>query len=140
MHIAQILADIRQSALSEQEKGRKFERLMQAWLRADSLYAEELSKVWLWEEFPAKGQFGGHDLGIDLVARTKLGEYWAIQCKFYGENTSIDKTSVDSFISNSSRTFIDPASGNETSFSARYWISTNDYFNSNAEEIVKNRQ
>lgn len=139
MHIADVLEDIRSSALSEPEKGHRFETLIRAWLLADPVYGVELSDVWLWENFPAKAQFGGHDLGIDLVARTRLGEYWAIQCKFYGENTSIDKAAVDSFISNSSRTFIDPYSHEKTGFSARYWISTNDYFNANALQSILNQ-
>ena len=139
MHIAEVLEDIRSSALSEQEKGHRFETLIRAWLLADPVFGAELSEVWLWEHFPAKAQFGKHDLGIDLGARTRLGEYWAIQCKFYGENTSIDKSAVDSFISNSSRTFTDPYAHEKTGFAARYWVSTNDYFNANAQEIIQNQ-
>ena len=46
--------------------------------------------------------FGGKDIGIDLVAYTYEGDYWAIQCKFYSENSTIDKKAVDSFLSTSS--------------------------------------
>lgn len=131
--------NIRQPGVADMEKRRRFELLIKAWLLADPLYSSELSDVWLWEEFAAKDQFGVHDLGIDLVARTRLGEYWAIQCKFYGESATIDKSAVDSFISNSSRVFADPANGQKTGFSARYWISTNDSFNSNAYQIIQNQ-
>lgn len=140
MHLVQVLRSIRESSLSEAEKGTKFELLMLRWLMADPIYGEELSDVWLWQDFPARKDFGNHDLGIDLVARTKLGNYWAIQCKFYDQNTSVDKAAVDSFISNSSRTFCDPFTGIQKEFEARYWISTSDYFNANAEEIVKHQQ
>lgn len=47
--------------------------------------------------FPGRKDFGGTDTGIDLVAKTELGDYWAIQCKCYAENTTIDKPAVDSF-------------------------------------------
>ena len=140
MHIREVLESIRASALSEQEKGRRFEKLIKAWFMTDPTYASALDAVWLWEQFPARKQFGGGDLGIDLVARTKDGEYWAIQCKFYKENANIDKGMVDSFISNSSRKFDDPISGKEgIEFAARYWVSTTENFNANALEIIQNQ-
>jgi len=100
MTFLDVLNYLRADSLSEHEKGTRFERLMKSWFLADPRYSE-LTDVWLWEEFPARKDFGGSDLGIDLVARTELGDYWAIQCKFYDEKTVIDKASVDSFISNS---------------------------------------
>lgn len=121
------------------KKGTRFERLMRSWFLADPRYAE-LDEVWLWEDFPAKKDFGGSDLGIDLVARTELGDYWAIQCKFYDENTAIDKSAVDSFISNSSRQFTDPKTGTpHTQFSSRIWIATTEKWGSNALEATRNQ-
>lgn len=73
MNILDVLEAIRSSALSEYEKGHKFEKLIQAWLLADPVYSAELAQVWLWEQFPAKDQFGIHDLGIGQVAGTRLG-------------------------------------------------------------------
>lgn len=126
-------------SLTEHEKGSRFERLMRSWFLADPRYSE-LEEVWLWEDFPAKKDFGGSDLGIDLVARTELGDYWAIQCKFYDENTAIDKSAVDSFISNSSRQFTDPKTGTpHTQFSSRIWIATTEKWGSNALEATRNQ-
>ena len=139
MDFASVLQAIRKSASSEQKKGVFFEKLIQRWFLTAPTYASEVESVWLWEDFPARADFGGKDLGIDLVVRTKTGMYWAVQCKFYDIDTAIDKSSVDSFISNSSRTFTDPVHTIETTFSARYWIATNNYFNTNAEEIIKNQ-
>ena len=102
--INDILAEIRQKSLTEKEKGTDFERLMKLWFLTDPRYAN-LQDVWLWEEFPARKDFGGKDLGIDLVARTETGDYWAIQCKCYAEDAHIDKGAVDSFLANASRTF-----------------------------------
>ncbi|MDE5832460.1 MAG: hypothetical protein K2H64_05680 [Desulfovibrio sp.] len=139
MSIPEILRAIRDSSLSEYEKGAKFERLILSWLKADPVYRSQLSNVWLWRDFPAKDQFGSHDLGIDLVARTRLGEYWAIQRKFYGDATVIDKPAVDSFVSASGRLYDDPFTGEKAGFSARYWVSTSDTFNANALETIRNQ-
>lgn len=72
---AQILNKFRQDAFSERDKGYRFERLMQAYLKTTTLYANLFEEVWLWTEFPFHDQFGGKDTGIDLVARTVEGEY-----------------------------------------------------------------
>ena len=67
--INDILQEIRLKSMTEREKGTDFERLMKLWFLTDPRYAD-LEKVWLWEEFPARKDFGGKDLGIDLVAET----------------------------------------------------------------------
>lgn len=140
MHFRAAIDFLRSDSLSEHEKGARFERCIKAWLLADPTYASGLTDVWLWSEFPAKGEFGDRDLGIDLVARTDQGGYWAIQCKFYAQETSIDKPAVDSFISNSGRIFHDPTTGQETTFAARYWISTSDVWTENAQEIIRHQE
>ncbi len=138
MSFQSILERIRKDSLSEQEKGARFEKLIKAWFRVNSLY--NCKDIWLWEEFPSKKEFGGNDLGIDLVLRNSAGEYWAIQCKFYSEDTTISKQSVDSFIANSNRTFTDPITKQENiSFSSRVWISTTEKWGKNALESVSNQ-
>ena len=112
---------------------------MRSWLLTDPRY-ERLTQVWMWNDFPSKSDFGGKDTGIDLVARTDMGEYWAIQCKCYQEDAIIDKPSVDSFLSTSSRTFTDPETFQTTSFSNRLWISTTNHWGSNAEETIRNQR
>ena len=49
-----VLDTFRKYALSERDKGDKFERLMQAYLQTDPYYAELFSHVWLWNDFPAR--------------------------------------------------------------------------------------
>lgn len=90
MNFKEILHKFRTESFTEKEKGTKFERLMRSWLLTDPRY-NELEKVWLWEEFPGRKDFGGTDTGIDLVAKTEMGDYWAIQCKCYAEDATIDK-------------------------------------------------
>ena len=123
MTINDILQEIRLKAITEHQKGSDFEKLMKLWFMTDPRY-NTLSQVWLWEEFPARRQFGGKDLGIDLVAGTEYGDYWAIQCKCYAEDANIDKGAVDSFLANASRSFVDPETAVTQEFSNLVWVQT----------------
>lgn len=134
---AQILNKFRQDAFSERDKGYRFERLMQAYLNTTALYANLFEEVWLWTEFPFHDQFGGKDTGIDLVARTVEGEYWAIQCKCYAADAFINKPDVDTFLSTSGKRF-ETESG-MTGFVQRLWISTTNKWNSTAEQTIRNQ-
>jgi predicted helicase len=111
---------------------------MQAYLQTDPKYAYRFKNVWLWNEFPAKSDLGGSDTGIDLVALTHGGDYWAVQCKCYKETLTIDKPAVDSFLSASGRQFLNEALKN-VGFSQRLWISTTNKWGINAAEAVKNQ-
>lgn len=139
MNFKEILHKFRTESFTEREKGTKFERLMRSWLLTDPRY-NELEKVWLWEEFPGRKDFGGTDTGIDLVAKTEMGDYWAIQCKCYAEDATIDKPAVDSFLATSSRTFTNEVTFQTTRFSNRVWISTTSHWGSNAEEAIRNQE
>jgi predicted helicase len=138
MSFNNILAKYRKISFSERDKGARFERLMQAYLLTDPQYAYRFKKVWLWEEFPGKNDLGGGDTGIDLVALTLDGDYWAIQCKCYQETSLIDKPAVDSFLSTSSRTFKNDKL-KTVGFSHRLWISTTNKWGPNATEAIKNQ-
>ena len=138
MNFKDILHKFRTESFTEREKGTKFERLMRSWLLTDPRY-NELEKVWLWEEFPGRKDFGGTDTGIDLVAKTEMGDYWAIQCKCYAEDAVIDKPAVDSFLATSSRTFTNEVTFQTTRFAKRIWISTTNHWGSNAEEAIRHQ-
>ena len=130
-----IIDKFRREAWSERDKGFRFERLMQAYLKTTSLYAGRFEEVWLWSEFPCHDQFGGKDIGIDLVAKTFSGEYWAVQCKCYADDKYITKPDVDTFLSTSGKTF--EVEGVEHAFAQRLWISTTNKWNSAAELTIK---
>ena len=133
-----ILDKYRKISFSEKDKGERFERLMKAYLLTDPKYAYKFKKVWLWAEFPGKKDLGGTDTGIDLVALTNEGDYWAVQCKCYQERSVIDKPAVDSFLSTSSRHF----KGEDLktySFTHRLWISTTNKWGINAQDAIKNQ-
>lgn len=129
-----VINHYRNQSYSEADKGNRFERLMQAMLRTIPPYCNELQQVWLWSEFPYRLSISAHDLGIDLVAQTNDGKYWAIQCKCYRADAKIDKGDVDTFLTTSSRAFKDN-DGNKHFFSFRLWIDTTDGgFTSHAAE------
>lgn len=138
MSFNNILETYRKISFSERDKGDRFERLMQAYLQTDLLYANKFKKVWLWREFPSRKDFGGADIGIDLVTQTFEGDYWAIQCKCFQENTLIDKPAVDSFLSASSKEFKDD-NMKTVRFSHRLWISTTNNWGSNATDAITNQ-
>lgn len=138
MTFNEVLNKFRAESFTQKDKGTQFERLMRSWLLSDPRYSN-LTDVWMWEDFPSKKDFGGKDTGIDLVARTDTGEYWAIQCKCYKEDAVIDKPAVDSFLATSSRTFLDVDSLQTTSFARRVWISTTNHWGPNAEEAIQNQ-
>jgi len=138
MNFNDILTKYREISFSERDKGNRFERLMQGYLLTDPKYSYLFKTVWLWDEFPSKNDLGGNDLGIDLVALTHENEYWAIQCKCYQPTSVIEKSSVDSFLSTSSREFRNE-NQNKTKFSVRLWISTTNNWGVNAEESIRNQ-
>lgn len=78
--------------LSEKEKGDAFELLVAAFLRTHPTYRSSLESVWLLAEVPEdirrELNLPGPDEGIDLVARTFSGEFWAIQAKYRSDSKS----------------------------------------------------
>lgn len=134
-----ILDKYRAESLSERDKGNKFELLMQRYLKTDPIFANTLSEVWLWNDFFAKDQFGGKDVGIDLVAETVGGSFWAIQCKCYKADAKIDKPAVDTFLATSGKTFKD-RDGNKVRFAYRLWLDTTEHgFNREALNSLENQ-
>jgi predicted helicase len=138
MTFKQILDKYRKISFSEHDKGNRFERLMQTYLQTDPKYAYRFKNVWMWEDFHGKDDLGGTDTGIDLVAITHDGDYWAIQCKCYSEDSIIDKPAVDSFLSTSGREFKNHEL-KTVRFSHRLWISTTNKWGPNATEAIKNQ-
>lgn len=139
MTFQDILARYRAISFSERDKGDRFERLMQAFLQTVPWYAGTFRHVWLWREFPYKQNLGGKDTGIDLVAQTVEGDFWAIQCKCYAETASIDKPAVDSFLATSSKQFVNDQH-QTTSFALRLWISTTNKWGSEAENAIRHQE
>ena len=72
---------------TEVEPGEAFERVTQLYLQSHPEYRTQLEHVWrVPEEVPPRIRqrlnLPSTDEGIDLLARTHDGRFWAIQCKF----------------------------------------------------------
>lgn len=141
MSFEKVIDKYRTQSFNTRDQGFRFERLMKAFLLTDRRYASLFDEVWLWSEFPSRKDFGsGVDTGIDLVAHEKNGNYWAIQCKCFGESTTIDKPMVDTFLTTSGKTFSDVHDFTTRRFARRLWLDTTTKgFNNNAEDAIKNQ-
>ena len=138
MNFINILEKYRSVSFSERDKGNRFEHLIMAYLKTEPKYKSIIEEVWLWTDFPFRKDFGsGKDVGIDLVARTYDGGYWAIQCKCYDQDTQITKAHVDTFLATSGKLF----QGEDhqlIGFSHRLWIdTTNKEWSSEANYLLK---
>jgi predicted helicase len=80
--------------------GGDFEWLCKWFLENAPRYRGQFDKVWLWKDWPDRW---GTDAGIDIVARTRTGELWAIQAKADHPDRAIPKREIDSFLSESNR-------------------------------------
>ena len=88
--------------LSNKEKGDCFEHLTLLFLKLDPKYATLLNEVWFLSQVPTKVKqhlnLPNPDEGIDLIAQTKDGLYWSIQCKYKDdESTSITRKELSTF-------------------------------------------
>ncbi|MFM0572875.1 DEAD/DEAH box helicase family protein [Paraburkholderia caledonica] len=129
MIFQELLDELTEATRNNRDKGTQFERLIASYLKTDPQYADRLSDVWVWSEWPDKFST---DLGIDLVAKERgTGNYWAIQCKFFDPDTPINKVEIDSFLSLSGKRFT--TSEGERGFSERLIVSTTDKWGKNAE-------
>jgi len=90
------------SHLTKKEKGDCFELLSEYVLTLVPKYASSLKNVWHGSDVPTKVRkqlrLPDEDEGIDLVAETNDGKYWAIQCKYREDETrSLTRKSLSTF-------------------------------------------
>jgi len=89
---------------TKQEKGQAFEELTKYYLQYNAVYTSKLKQVWLLKEVPPsiikKLNLPTNDQGIDLIAETVEGTYWAIQCKYLQEeNQRLSHRAISTFVS-----------------------------------------
>ena len=135
MTISELLENFRKKFGNERDKGTAFEKLIKMYLEHEPAYTSMISKVWTWREFPYRDNIG--DTGIDLVAKTYDGQFWAIQCKFYNEDYEISKGDIDTFLATSSKYFF--VNGEKTKFDYRIIASTTTHYNHIAEQTLENQ-
>lgn len=129
--LTSLLDTLRQSSMSEREKGTYFEELILAYLRNEATYRELYAKVWTWAEWAPSNGFSARDDGIDLVAEVAgTGEIHAIQCKFYDPAHRLQKSEIDSFFTASGR----------RPFVHRVIVSTTDHWSEHAENALVDQQ
>lgn len=110
-YMQHLLADVKSWAVFQQiaatlgprSKGDLFELLTKHYLLFSPTYNTTLSDVWLLDEVPEKLRASLRhpqgDQGIDLIARTKAGGFWAIQCKYRtGKNRSLTWREISTFV------------------------------------------
>ena len=90
--------------LNEKRRGDCFESLTKYFLRIHPTYATKLKNVWSLKEVPVQTRdylnLPGPDEGIDLIAETKEGAFWAIQCKYRSDETkSLTRGELKTFTS-----------------------------------------
>jgi predicted helicase len=127
--IHDVLERLRAASTDERDKGDRFERLMQAYLRTVDPWATRFDEVWRWSEWPDRA--GRPDTGIDLVARERDGGgLCAIQCKCFAPTHPLVKGDIDSFFT---------ASG-KAGFTSRLIVSTADRWSQHAEDALHGQQ
>lgn len=116
---------IRRECASESDKGSRFERAVRFYLKNDPLWRGRLEEVWLWADAPTND---GRDIGIDLVAKDREdGAYWAIQCKCYDEESSLDYRTVATFYG---------AVGTGETYAHNMIVSTTEHFGPNLDRAA----
>jgi len=88
--------------LSKKQKGDCFEALTRYFLQLDPKYATQLKDVRMLSDVPTRVHkrlnLPMPDEGIDLIAETKDGKYWAIQCKYRDdEEKSLTRKELSTF-------------------------------------------
>jgi superfamily II DNA or RNA helicase len=86
------------------EKGKAFEELTKYYLQYNPIYKSKLKNVWLQSEVTPsllkKLNIPSNDQGIDIVAETFEGKFWAIQCKYLqDEDQRLSHRAISTFVS-----------------------------------------
>ena len=86
------------------KRGAVFERLTQLYFQTTPEYRTEIQHIWTLREVPPDDcrrlRLPTRDEGIDLIARTRRGEYWAIQAKFRSQRDKpLNRTELGTFTS-----------------------------------------
>ena len=129
-------AELRRLADSHHAQGKQFERVMVRYFQQSALYRDKLKSVQLWDEWAGAHGIDGRDVGIDLVAQTHDGEYWAIQCKCYANTHTLQKRDIDSFLSATGKEWGDK----NIPFSQALVISSTANWSVHAERAIENRK
>ena len=131
----QVHAELRRLADSSFSQGKLFEHVMVKYFLQAPLYRDKLKDVRLWDDWAHAHGIDGRDVGIDLVADTCDGKYWAIQCKCYDETHTLQKSNIDSFLSSTGKRWGEE----DIIFSEGLIVSTTPRWSIHAESAIDGR-
>ena len=131
----QVHAELRRLADSSFSQGKLFERVIIGYFLQAPLYRDRFKSVQLWDEWAQQHGIDGRDVGIDLVAETLDGDFWAIQCKCYADTHTLQKSNIDSFLSATGRRWGDE----QITFSEALIVSTTPRWSIHAERAIDRR-
>ena len=131
----QVHAELRRLADSSFSQGKLFEHVMVKYFLQAPLYRNKLKNVQLWADWAHEHGIDGRDVGIDLVADTCDGKYWAIQCKCYADTHTLQKSTIDSFLSSTGKRWGEE----DIIFSGGLIVSTTPHWSIHAESAIDGR-
>ncbi|MGE7953169.1 DEAD/DEAH box helicase [Lysinibacillus xylanilyticus] len=114
----------------QRDRGTMFELLSRIYFKNEPMYERLFDEVWMLNEVPEEYGIPKSDTGVDLVAKEReTGLLVAIQCKYYSEDTKIQKQHIDSFLNEVGKKF----------YSKGIIITSTDKWGENAEEALVGR-
>ncbi|MBU8729865.1 DEAD/DEAH box helicase family protein [Cytobacillus oceanisediminis] len=115
---------------TQRDRGTMFELLSRTYFKNEPMYKRLFDDVWTLNEVPAEYYIPKSDTGVDLVAKEReTGDLVAIQCKYYSEDTIIQKQHIDSFLNEVGKKF----------YAKGIIITSTDKWGKNAEEALIGR-
>ena len=129
-------AELRRLADSSHAQGKLFERVMIRYFLQAPLYRGRFRTVTLWGDWAHEHGIDARDVGIDLVAETRDGEHWAMQCKCYADTHTLQKRDIDSFLAATGREWSDE----NFTFSQALVVSTTAKWSVHAEREIEKRK
>lgn len=114
----------------QRDRGTRFELLAKAYFKTEPMYQRLYEDVWMLSDVPEEYNIPKNDTGVDLVAKEReTGELVAIQAKYYGEDKTIQKSDIDSFLNEVGKKY----------YSKGIVITTTDKWGRNAEDALLER-
>ncbi|PYH23604.1 hypothetical protein US8_01583 [Bacillus altitudinis] len=115
---------------TQRDRGTLFELLSKTYFENEPMYKRLFDKVWMLNEVPENYGIPKTDTGVDLVARERdTGDLVAIQCKYYSEGTTIQKSHIDSYLNEVGKSY----------YSKGIIIASTDKWSKHAEDALKYR-
>lgn len=115
---------------TQRDRGTMFELLSRTYFKNEPMYKRLFDEVWTLNEVPLEYGIPKSDTGVDLVAKEReTGLLVAIQCKYYAEDTIIQKLHIDSFLNEVGKKF----------YAKGIIITSTDRWGKNAEEALIGR-